>query len=305
MIDIYCSEDNYTFDDNIDKFYERCSIIDYDYEKSIITDKYYKPVFKKGDFTIRHKEEVLEQINKHIPPNLPFNAHTIIGGGFMLKLVCKQFNIEDYPNTDIDIFTLNNEYLIKFFESIGYEEKVVKGKKIVEYKLKDYKYKFQIIHVSFIHEFENFDFGHNEVYYNGISKQILGSEKFITFIKYQISISNSYHIRPKRVIKALNHNLRLLSKECNFEFYPDIFQIIDIVIEDNTRYIEEVKDYIINPENFIFEKHVNRNGKVKGDIDIILDKKYKYTEYHFNLLKYIRKNCNENIFDLYVINFSK
>ena len=223
----------------------------------------------------------------------------------MLKLVCKQFNIEDYPNTDIDIFTLNNEYLIEFFESIGYEEKIVKGKKIVEYKLKDYKYKFQIIHTSFIFDFKNFDFGHNEVYYNGISKQILGSKLFITFIKYQISICNSFCIRPKRVIKALNYNLRLMSKLCNFEFYPDIFQIIDVKIDDNILYIEETNNYIINPENIIFEEHINKDGKIKGDIDIILDKKYKYSEYHFNLLKYIRKFCNEDIFDLYVVKFNQ
>lgn len=295
MIDIYCSKNNYTFDDNIGKF-DR---------KGIITDKYYKPVFKKGDITIRPKEEVLEQINKYIPPNLPFNANTIIGGGFMLKLVCKQFNIEDYPNTDIDIFTFDNKYLIEFFESIGYEEKVVKGKKIVEYKLKDYKYKFQIIHISFIGDLKHFDFGHNEVFYNGISKQILGSDLFITFIKYQISISSSCNISPKRVIKALNHNLRLISKKCNFEFYPDIFQIIDIIIDDNIRYIEGVKDYIINPENFIFEKHINKYGEVKGDVDIILDKKYKNTEYHFNLLKFMREFCNENIFNLYIVKFGK
>jgi len=285
---LYESEKNYIFNEDLSKFYAYC-----------ITDKYYKPVFKDGDITVREKEYVLNEINRHIPHNFPFNDDTYIAGGFMLKLVCLQFDIEEYPDTDIDIFSYNTQQIHDYFNVIGYEEKVCMCAGITTYKLSGFKYKIQIIEPDRL-VIGRFDFGHNEICYkNG---DITCSLEFITFLQTQVS--RCLNVHPIRVIKALNYNLRLAYNYTYFDFYPDIFEKKEP--DYNTTPYVKTLTYNIKLDQIIPEQHINDMGSIKGGIRIIeIEEKYKNSEAHYNIIKYIRSKCSCNIIALNIIKFRK
>jgi len=275
LTDIYKSKYDYTFSSDLNNF-----------DNYHISDKYYKSIFTEGELTIKPENDVIKEINRYIPPNFPFgNDRLLIGGGFMLKLVCKQFNIENYPETDIDIFVEDDEIIKDYFESIGYEERINKGPLITEYKLKNYKYTFQIIkcRIMFGKICKEFDFAHNEIFYNG--NNIIGTELFKQFTKYQVSCS--IKPSPNRVLKAFNLNLRLIDRYTSFNFYPDIFEMCDLDIIDDDGYFEKNR-YLIKLDKIIPEKHLSHDHHtIKRYVRLYgIDIKYKNSEAHFNILKY-------------------
>jgi len=303
MQDIYESHENYTFIDDISQFSEK-----------YIIDKFYKPMFKEGDLTIRPYDEVLAELKKHIPADLVFDDRTVIAGGFLLKLICKQFNLDDYPNTDIDIFTSNYTPVRKYFENIENSNKIYGNGNISEFEIKDYKYKFQIIksdidanwliqtirrNISiYAPIIERFDFGHNEVYFT--NNKFYGSTRFINFIKYQVS--ECIEPKPERIIKAYAYNLRIVSKQECFDFYPDIFEKVEINKGESNYFT--MSKYKIKFDKIIPEEHLTNNGFIKGGIALTdIDKEYYCSDAHVKIINYIKNHCNEKINPLEIVKF--
>jgi len=275
MQDIYESPKNYTFIDDISQYSEK-----------YITDKFYKPIFEEGNKTIRPYDEVLTELKKHIPIGLKFDNDTFIGGGFLLKLVCKQFNLDDYPNTDIDIFTVNYKTVKEYFENYDNSEIILTAEHISEFKLKNFKYNFQIINARHFNP-DQFDFGHNEIYFK--NNIFYGTSRFIEFIKYQIS--ECVKICPERIIKALEYNLRLVSDKMKFDFYPDIFEKVKVQKGEDIDNYQLTSKYKIKFDKIIPEKHLEHWGHIKGGFELSnIEKKYYNSEYHFNILKYVKKH---------------
>jgi hypothetical protein len=296
------------------------------YYKQYIFEMDYKQIYKNGDITYYYRDYVIDEIKKHIPSGMPLGKDCVITGGFLLKIIMKHLELEDFPDTDIDIFVSTSESLkkiLKYFKKLGVETANIYGN-IIEIQLEGYKYKFQIIAMnSKIYNIINdFDLGCNKVVYNG--DDIYGTSEFNEYLETQV-VNLKQPIKPNRFIKMLKYNVRY-DYEHNLSFYRHIFTInkytlplIEIKLNDINendlyRSIENNGDnYIKNKKNELRKYEINLDKvkknmlnlycensilSLKGGIKLEnIDIKYKNSENYVKLLKYIQKNS-----DSYFIN---
>lgn len=255
---------NYHFYDSNYKNLELKSILkevnyDYHYFNNNIKITEIKNNYSEGEKVIRSLSKVRKLFYKHFPRNFPWDNHIIVSGSFLLKILLRHLDLNNFPDTDIDIFVDSEEslkniliyfhnmpytYISKQWNSPDAYNNLPFIKKIYEFHIKEYKYNFQIICVepnnNIQRSINTFDLSHNQVLFDG--KEIKGNLGFLNYLKYQISIV--YHINPARILKSINLKISLCSYKDYFYNYPKLFKLVEknkFVLRFNKLKFDEIK----------------------------------------------------------------
>lgn len=194
--------------------------------------------YSYGEKVIRECSEVFNLFFQYVPYDFPWEYNScVISGSFLIKILLKHLNIEEFPDTDIDIYIFDKDVFQRYINY--FESKQVINKKIIfdnnyssifnvyslhEYNINGYPLTFQLICLDnpSIHIFESFDCTHNQVLYNG--SNFLGTLDFLKFLYSQQSVI--HEINPARILKFISLKISLIARH-SFEKFPDVFYLLE------------------------------------------------------------------------------